>query len=503
MGEVLGHVTPPVGRHRGGGLLWVGFLAATGSGLVGVRPPPGRGFDFTQETFPKVVHGPGKTAGQKTKTVGGRCFDRPMSSQPNDPGNRVHPVADFGPRLCSRLEFLATTPTWSMTPQETRQALRDIARGQAELEALRLRVLLEADRSGATDEAGAQDAAAWVAVETRQVRREARSDLRLAKQLDQHPLLETAMTSGRVNPAQARVIVTALDRLPTSGDFAVSMEQRAAAEEHLVGLAERHDAQALATLGRRILEVIAPELAEQFEGRALEAQEARALRKVSLTISEDGEGICHGRFRIPSLHGGMLTKFLQAFTNPARSQDAAESGIDPDLPTEVRNGMAFCDLLEAIPARWMPKSGGCGATVVVTMTLEQLLAKLDAPSVCTLDTGGVISASEARRLSCSAGIIPMVLGGKSLPLDIGRTRRFHKPHQRLAMGARDGGCSTEDCDKPASMTVAHHEIPWSEGGPTSVEGGRLLCPHHHRRIHDRRFEHTRHPNGKISFHRRT
>ena len=47
------------------------------------------------------------------------------------------------------------------------------------------------------------------------------------------------------------------------------------AEEHLVAQAGQHDAKALRVLGlRRIFEVIAPDLAEQFEGRALEAEEA-------------------------------------------------------------------------------------------------------------------------------------------------------------------------------------------------------------------------------------
>ena len=423
-----------------------------------------------------------------------------MSSQPTDTVTRVHPVADFAVRASARLDELASVPVWSMTPEEQRQSLVELARVENKLAALKLQVLAEADRSGATDEAGAQDAAAWVAVETRQTRREAKSDLKLAKNLDAHPVLAQAMETGRVNPAQARVILTALDRLPRSGEFAVSIEQRAAAEEHLVGLAEHHDAQELKILGYRVLEVIAPEVAEQFEGRALEAEEARALRKVSFSMWEDPEGICHGRFQIPHLHAQILTKALQAFTNPARPE---ESSIDPDLPAEVRNGLAFTSLLEAIPARWLPKHGGVGATVVVTMTLEQLLADLDAAGVCTLDTGGRISASEARRLACGAGIIPLVLGGKSQPLDIGRAGRFHKPHQRLAMGVRDGGCTTLDCDKPASMSVAHHEIPWSEGGGTSVAAGRLLCPHHHRRIHDPDYRTTRHPNGKISFHRRT
>jgi hypothetical protein len=420
-----------------------------------------------------------------------------MSSQPID---RVHPVRDFASKATSRLEFLATVPVWSMTPEEQRETLVELATAQNQLEALRLRVLAEADRCGATTEHGDGTAADWVAGETRQTRRGARSDLRLAKKLEDHRLLAEAMQAGRVNPAQARVILTALDRLPRSGGFAVSIEQRAEAEEHLVAQAGFFDAETLKILGYRVFEVIAPEVAEQFEGRVLEAQEAKALRKVSFSMWEDPEGICHGRFQIPHLHAQILTKALQAFTNPARPE---ESAIDPDLPAEVRNGLAFTSLLEAIPARWLPKHGGVGATVVVTMTLEQLLGDLEAAGVCTLDTGGAISAAEARRLACGAGIIPLVLGGRSQPLDIGRAGRFHKPHQRLAMGVRDGGCTTVDCDKPASMSVAHHELPWSEGGGTSVAAGRLLCAHHHRRIHDPDYRHEQLANGKISFHRRT
>jgi hypothetical protein len=416
-----------------------------------------------------------------------------MSSQPTDPGSRIHPVADFGPRLCSRLEFLATTPTWSMTPQETRQALRDIARGQAQLEALRLRVLLEADRCGATDEAGAQDAAAWVAVETRQVRREAKSDLRLARQLDQHQVLEAAMATGRVNVAQARVILTALDRLPTTGEFAVDIEQRAAAEEHLVALAEQHDARELAVLGRRVFEVIAPEVAERFEGKVLEAQEAQALRRTTFSMSEDDQGTCHGRFKIPALHGQMLHKMLLALDHEP----------DPDLPAPVRHGIAFTRLLEAIPAKSLPKTGGCSATIVVTMTLQQLLGDLEQAGVCALDTGGAISAAEARRLACAAGIIPVVLGGKSQVLDVGRKRRFHTEAMRIAMGVRDGGCTADGCDIPPGLCHAHHDQPWSHGGPTNVKTGRLLCGHHHRRLHDPNYRTTQRPNGKLTFHRRT
>ncbi len=155
----------------------------------------------------------------------------------------------------------------------------------------------------------------------------------------------------------------------------------------------------------------------------------------------------------------------------------------------------------------MPKTGGTNATIVVTMTLDQLLAKLHAAGVCTLDTGGQISAAEARRLACTAGIIPAVLGGKSQILDLGRTSRYYKQHQRIALALRDKGCTTVDCDKPPALCHAHHDIPWSEGGPTDLHHGRLhhgrlLCGHHHRRIHDHHYRVTHHPNGKVTFHRR-
>ncbi len=71
------------------------------------------------------------------------------------------------------------------------------------------------------------------------------------------------------------------------------------------------------------------------------------------------------------------------------------------------------------------------------------------------------------------------------------------------MGIRDKGCTAQDCEQPPAMCDAHHNIPWSKGGPTDLADGRLLCGHHHRRIHDPHYSVTRHPNGKVSFHRRT
>ncbi len=428
-----------------------------------------------------------------------------MSSHPVDP---LHPVVDFVKRLPVRLDGLVGVPLTSMTPEQKRDALVAVTRSEAQLTALKLRLLAEAEQSRATVDTDAGTAADWLAIETRQVRRDARSDLRLAQRLEQHDLLATTMAEGRVNPAQSRAIVAALQRLPRSGEYAVTAEQRLVAEQHLVGLAAHHDAKELRILGRRIFEVIAPDLAERFEGRALEQEEAEALRRTSLTMWEDDEGTTHGHFRIPARHGQMLAKMILSISSPSRSaatpraDSGGASGIEDDLPTPVRHGIALTQLIESISADDLPRTGGCGATIVVTMTLDQLLGRLEEAGVCTLDTGGRISASEARRLACRAGIIPMVLDGRGQVLDVGRRRRFHTEPMRVAMGVRDGGCTAEGCETPPGLCHAHHDTSWSEGGHTNVDTGRLLCPRHHRRIHDPRFQATHRPNGTVTFHRR-
>ena len=441
-----------------------------------------------------------------------------MTSQPT---TQRHPVAAFAAAAVARLDTLATTPVWSMASTEQLDTLRLLAVAEAQVSALRLRVLAEADRSEAAASTGAATAADWVAVQTRQVRREARSDLKLAQAVERRPTLTRGCSTGAVNTAQARAITTALYRLPTTGRFALTPDQEVAAEEHLVGLAAHHDAADLAILGRRVLEVVAPEVVESYEGRILEQQEALALRRTTLTLREDDEGTCYGRFRIPTLHGHVLRKMILALASPTRPvhpdvtdqtdgvdgvarslRGSASGGIDPDLPTEVRHGIALTQLLETIGATELPRTGGCGATVVVTMTLEQLTADLDRAGVATLDTGAHLSASEARRLACTAGIVPAVLGGPSQVLDVGRRRRFHTEAMRIAMGVRDGGCTAQGCNAPPGLCHAHHDIPWSRGGPTDSDHGRLLCGHHHRRLHDPAYLTTHLPGGKVAFHRR-
>uniref|UniRef100_UPI0004769CB8 HNH endonuclease signature motif containing protein n=1 Tax=Nocardioides sp. Iso805N TaxID=1283287 RepID=UPI0004769CB8 len=110
-----------------------------------------------------------------------------------------------------------------------------------------------------------------------------------------------------------------------------------------------------------------------------------------------------------------------------------------------------------------------------------------------------ISAGETRRLACTAAIIPYVLGGQSEPLDLGRARRLFSPAQRKALKIRDQHCRAEGCTVPATWCDAHHENPWSRGGPTDLTNAALLCGHHHRRAHDPTYETIQLPNGDYRY----
>ena len=113
-----------------------------------------------------------------------------------------------------------------------------------------------------------------------------------------------------------------------------------------------------------------------------------------------------------------------------------------------------------------------------------------------------VVAAEARRLACTANLVPVVRGGTSEVLDVGRARRLFTAAQRRALGVRDGHCRAEGCDIPAAWCEAHHLIPWSEGGRTDLDNAILLCSHHHHRAHDDRYLHDRLPDGDVRFHRR-
>jgi len=119
-------------------------------------------------------------------------------------------------------------------------------------------------------------------------------------------------------------------------------------------------------------------------------------------------------------------------------------------------------------------------TAVIRMTLESLETSLGSATCDSLE--GPISLETARRMLVDAEFMPIVLGGESLPLDVGRAKRYNTRGQRIAIGERDDGCAL--CHAPQTWCDLHHITQWSLGGKTDLDNAVMLCVGCHHRVHD-------------------
>ncbi len=429
-----------------------------------------------------------------------------MQDQPEAP---PHPILACASLVEAAVKDVTDVQPVFMTTPEKAEALLRLGRVADQVAALRLRVLAVA--GDVAEAEAARDMASWLAHHTRIERPAARRDTRLATDLeDRWHALAAAFGQGRVNTAQVRVIARVLAELPEDLD----PEILALAEEELIVGAEEFSPRELETLGRRILEVVAPDIAEAEEGKKLAAEEQRARETTTLTSKRLGDGSTRISIRLPDATAARLQTYLEAFTAPRKAATSrlGDPAPDSDLPPARRTpmprklGQAFTALLETLDPKRLPLHGGDATTVMVTLDFATLTTALGAAGVATSthpDGQLRISATEARRLACTATLIPAVLGSTGEVLDQGRAQRLFTPAQRKALALRDRICRAEGCTTPATWCEAHHLQSWTLGGNTDLTNGILLCSHHHHKAHDDRYTTTRMPNGDLRYRRRT
>lgn len=132
--------------------------------------------------------------------------------------------------------------------------------------------------------------------------------------------------------------------------------------------------------------------------------------------------------------------------------------------------------------------------VRILVTADTLVPTIDADGLTRVRVSGVghledggtaIPGGVVESYLCDAGSVPIVRDGSGRPLDVGREQRLFTRKQRLAIGARDGGCIGEHCTAPMSWTEIHHLTHWSHGGGTDVDDGVPLCRNCHLGLHNR------------------
>lgn len=463
-------------------------------------------------------------------------------------------------RVHAAIDELATSEVGRVSGRDVAEVDRAISR----LEAVKLRMVAAADRQGAGAESGMSGTPAWLAAHTRAWGAKAAADVSLATALETSlPATKEALAAGTLSPAHAAVIAGTASRLPDS----LTDAERTKVESALVAQAKHVDPARLRRAARRALLAAERTAAEvrTHEDAELRDEESRARSRVRLTMHDNGDGTVSGHFTVPSLAGAILRKTSQQLVSPRRhssvtagaavtsdhpaaggadgcglrssikahsgSGSAAGGGYGPmsssrpgtgtDSGSSARThgphgtlratgerdwaheyGTAFVELLEHLPTDRL--SGKVAATVVVTIEHDRLREALGAAH---LDTGHDLSAGEARRLACSAGILPAVLDGSTLPLDLGRTKRFFTESQRVALATTYDACAADGCDRPFAWSDLHHEDPWSRGGATDLALAVPLCGSHHRRAHDARYDHRVRTDATgwkcVTFHRRS
>ena len=82
------------------------------------------------------------------------------------------------------------------------------------------------------------------------------------------------------------------------------------------------------------------------------------------------------------------------------------------------------------------------------------------------------------------------------PLYLGRAARTASTAQRLALFARDRGCTRPNCTAPASRSQAHHITNWRDGGLTNVDTMTLACGRDNRLADTGGWSTTMGPDGR-------
>ncbi len=359
-----------------------------------------------------------------------------------------------------------------VVPEARLEWVRRARHVRGRIEALTSLLTAEADQAQASVQVAGTPLDAWLGAGETLTRREASGAVYQARALAENRGVGRAASQGQIGSGQARAIGKVLKGLAPQLDAT----QQQAAESTMLSLAKSMDADQLARSAGRVLAVVKPEATPDEEATRRQREVEAAHQQRSLRFYHEGASI---RFdgSLPRLEGEKWIALLNA-RSEARRRTALEARdrLAESTTPEQRRADALIDLLNAA-SNATPEPGAGAARVIVRLDYQQLHDEAAAAGLIGLDQE--LTAGELRRLCCDAEIIPVVLGGASQPLDVGRLSRLITAPIRSTLTVRDGGCAFPGCDVRPELCEAHHIEPWWTGASTSVSNLVLLCHHHH------------------------
>jgi hypothetical protein len=324
---------------------------------------------------------------------------------------------------------------------------------------------------------GAQKSASWVTLKRRCPRRDARRRLRLGTNLRHMPHVADAWAGGLIDPAHVEVLVRA--RRPAV------VELFARDEQLLVGFATSLSFCDFEKAIAYWCQCAAPDDAEAA------AQHQRDQREVQLSPSY--EGMWFAKATLDPISGEIVSNELRRLEQHLFHHDWKQTkqtlGRRPtldELPRTAPQRRADALVEMATRSRTAPADGRRPAPLVTVLVGYETVHG----RICELASGTVVTPGSLLPLLDQAYVERVVFDPAGRVLDVGRTQRLFTGPTRRAIEVRDHtGCTDPLCDKPADECEADHIVPFSQGGETTVENGRLRCG-----FHNRRRNHQPHPD---------
>jgi hypothetical protein len=362
-----------------------------------------------------------------------------------------------------------------------------------------LMLIAELDRRGAWQQWGVISCAHWLNWKCGIDLGAAREKVRVARALENLPLVNDALARGELSYSKARAITRVAT--PESQDYLLMIARHGTAShvEKLVR-AYRH----------------VERLQESARARSAHAQ--RALR---WNFEDDGSMVI--TVRLPAEQGALVVQAIHAAvdaqwrerdgadreqeladdvsaeTSPA-SSPSSNSFDNAESPVSARRADALCHVAEQFLTHEAVTSRQAERYQVVVHVDRAVLSEHGHGDCCHIEHGGAIAAETARRLVCDASVVTLEESGDGEPLNIGRRSRTIPPAIRRALAHRDKGCRFPGCMNHLYVD-AHHIRHWADGGETRLDNLVLACRHHHGLLHEGGFTVARRDDGKLLFFR--
>ena len=369
-------------------------------------------------------------------------------------GTGEHPLLAALREVRAGAGGLAGGNCWSLSDPDLAEALDEVAAVKACLAACELALVAEADGRN-IGAAQATSTAGWLRARLLMHPGDAARTVRLAAAVHRDcRVTGAALAAGQVNTEQARVITATIGGLPP-----VEAAVKAKAEEFLIAQAAVLDPLLLGRAGRALTETLTT--TGDADGRWARRQDRRHLH-----LTPAGDGMVTLRGLLDTEAAATVSAALDPLAAP---RPAADGSGDPRTAAQ-RRADALTELARnALAGGSLPETGGIKPTLIITIGLDVLTGQIAGAGL--LPSGEPLPASAARRVGCDAKIIPVVLGGASEPLDIGRAARSIPPPMRAALVVRDQACAFPACDRLPAWCEGHHIEHVRREAPVLPSGG--------------------------------